>query len=328
MFKIYRFFFYLTPLLFIKTFFAFCDDKIDPSSSSATETADYPQWFVGSVFTPNATTLSPGHPALELVACAGATYARFNSHGHLQRTPRTIFIRPFFDFQAGINKIFGAELLGFMITNFRQGESTTHLQDTMFRFGIQLSNDEENSWIPDSRILFQEIFPTGKYQRLNPQKKGTDCSGQGSFQTGAHFLLQKLFFAHEEHPLQIKLSIGYFIPSSVQVRGLNYFGGSSKTRGTVHPGRYSTNYFFAQYAVSRKLALACEMNYQTGEKGRFSRKRGPKIEVLSFNQWSIIPEVQYTFSPHIGLVAGNWSTFAGKNSTVFTAFFTSILFCF
>ncbi len=239
---------------------------------------EYTQWFTGPIITPNPTTVPPGHPGLELVLIGSKNYGFYNSHGKLKRTPAIWGIHPLFDFQVGFNSILGAEFVGSMVINFSQGESSTHLTDSIFRLGFQVSTDIENSWIPDFRILLQETFPTGKYQKLNPRKKGTDSAGQGSFQTGVQFVFQKLFAAKKNHPFAFRGCIGYFVPSSVNVKGINFYGVETDTDGTIYPGKWFTGFFYGEYALSRRWAIACELNYEEGEKGRFTRRRGKEVK--------------------------------------------------
>jgi hypothetical protein len=163
---------------------------------------------------------------------------------------------------------------------------------------------------------------------LNPKKHDTDSTGQGSFQSGIQVVFQKAFCPKDPHPFRIRGSIGYFIPSAVAVKGLNYYGGDPKTRGTVYLGKYFSGFFYGEYALSRTWALACEFNYLQGDKGRFIRKSTTKIEAPSFNQWSILPEIQHTYTENLGIILGGWFTIAGKNSPAFSKVFCAVLLLF
>ena len=239
---------------------------------------EYAQWFTGPIITPNPVTVPPNHPGLELVLIGSRSYGFYDSHGHVQKAPSICGISPLFDFQAGFNDVIGAELIGSMITNFSKGESATYLGDSIFRLGFQISTDKPDSWIPDFRVLLQETFPTGKYQKLSPKKNRADCTGQGSFQTGIQLVAQKLFFSRTNHPLRLRGTLSYFIPSPVNVNGLNFYGGEVQTKGTIYPGKYFSGFLYGECSLSRRWAIACEFNYQQGENGRFSKKRGIKID--------------------------------------------------
>ncbi len=298
-------------------------------SYNTTQTqVSYKQWFTGALLTPNAKTVPYGHPGLEFVLVGSENYGRFDSKWNLCHIPSMWGIAPYFDFQASFNKIIGFELIGSVITNFCQGASFTHLQDTIYRLGFQISNDKSNSWIPDFRILVQEIFPTGKYQKFSPSKKGTDSTGEGSFQTGVHLVVQKLFNQIGKHSFRLRADIGYSVPAPVRVRGINYYGGTSDTSGKVYPGKFFITYIFGEIALNRKCAIALELNYQHGMRGEFSGKDPSKINVASFDELCALPEFQYTLTKNMGLVFGGWFTLAGKNTTAFRGGEVAILVLF
>lgn len=288
----------------------------------------YIQWFTGPILTPTPITMPVGHPGLEVAWLVGETYGHYNSHWNIDHTPSIWSTGPYVDFQVGFNECLGAEYIGALLTNFSEGAHYTHLVDSIFRFGFQISTDQKGSWVPDFRILLQETVPTGKYQKLNPKKHGTDSSGQGSFQTGIHLAFQKLFHPIKGHDFRLRWTFGYFVPAPVHVSGFNYLGGSEETKGKIYPGQYFSGYICGEYALSRTWAICVESNYQIGGKGRFSRKRGPKIEVPPFSQISIAPELQHTFTPNLGILMGAWLTVAGKNSVAFRDYFISILYAF
>lgn len=289
---------------------------------------EYKQWFMGPIVTPNATTVLPGHPGVEFDIIASRTYGSYDGHWKINHTSTIWSVRPLLDFQLGFNDFIGIEFIGSAVTNFSQGKSSTNLEDTILRFGYQVSLDRDDSWIPDFRILFQENFPTGNYQNLNPRKNKTDLSGQGSYQSGIQLVLQKLFRSNQQHPFRLRGSVGYFVPSPVSVKGLNYYGGSSETLGRIYPGQYLSTFFFGEYALSRRWNLACELNYQQGKSGRYRRKKGENIMVPSSTQISILPEIQHTYSKNLGIIVGGWFTLTGKNSAAFSQAFGSVLILF
>lgn len=300
----------------------------DLNSKIAQSNIEYPQWFTGPILTPNPITLSPGHPGLELELSFSETYGFYDSQGKLNRTSTMLGIQPLFDFQMGFNNVLGIELIGSVLSNSSGGVSSVYPADSIFRLGFQISTDKEDSWIPDSRILIQETFPTGRYQESNPNKNGTDITGEGTFQTGIEFVFQKLFFAKAKHPLRLRGCIGYFVPAPVVVRGFNYYGGSTTAKGTVFPGKYITGFLYGEFALTRTWAIACELNYQQGEKGRYRIDRGEKIVIPSFNEIWVLPEIQHTFSENCAMVIGGWFTPSGRNTSAFSKFFCAALVIF
>lgn len=295
---------------------------------SLQKTDEYDQWFTGAIFTPLSITVDPKHPGLEVVLFSLKTYGQYNSSGRLINISTITSLSPYADFQFSINKVIGFEIISSFARNYCDKEYSTHLQDTYVRCGLQVSNDQEGTWIPDFRILIHETIPTGKYQNLDPKKNDCDLTGQGSYQTGIYFTFQKLFRAKSEHNFAIRSCIGYFISTPVKVKGLNYYGGEANSLGVVYPGNFLSYFLFGEYALNRKWALACELFYLKGWKGSFSKKRGEDIDVPAYNQLSLSPQVQYTFTRDFGLIIGSWVSLAGKNSSAFSSFFVSGLYIF
>ncbi len=288
----------------------------------------YKQWFTGPLFTPNAITLEPGHPGIEPIVIFTNFYGKYDANGHLRHTPKMTNILPCVDCQGGITERIGVEVIAFVAQNFSRNVSSTNFKDSILRVGYQISNDIKHTWIPDFRIVVQETLPTGKYQKLKLQKFGTDCSGQGVFQTGLYLVTQKLFFADSCHPLRLRGVAGYFFQSSRKVKGLNFYGGGINTNGIVHPGNYMTFFLLSEYALTRKWALACELNYQRGKAGRYSWKSGQQCALPSYNQFTIYPEIQHTLSKNTALVFGGAFTASGKNSNAYYSLAWAYLYIF
>jgi hypothetical protein len=290
--------------------------------------SEYPQWFTGALLIPYARTVPPAHPALEVVFVASENYGRYNSEWELEQTPRMWGMTPYYDFQASFTNTIGFELIGSVITNFSSGQVSTHLQDTILRLGFQVSNDKGDSWVPDFKIIIQEVFPTGNYQKLSSHKNSTDSTGEGSFQTGVHAAFEKSFNQLGKHPFRIRGDIGYSIPAAVNVQGLNYYGGTSQTKCTVYPGKYYTIFLFGELSLTKRCALALELNYQHGEPGRISGLQTTKMNVASFDELCVLPEFQYTLTKNMGLILGGWFTVAGKNTTAFRGGVAALLILF
>ncbi len=256
--------------IFFCCFLLFYSQKIvcNPTCNPVCQPNDeYEHWFTGPIFTPNPKELPPFHPGLEVVLISSCTYGIYDHKWKLQNIPKIWSIGPYIDFQYSFNEIIGIEYIGSMTSNFSHGATSTHLRDSIFRLGFQISRDRAHSWIPDFRILLQETFPTGKYQKLDPRKKGTDLTGDGSFETGAHFAFQKLFHTGGGHCLSIRGDIGYFFPSNVHVNGFNYYTENLNAHGKSMSGKYICCVF------NLGVITCTEMEYSLREFLSVSRKR-------------------------------------------------------
>jgi hypothetical protein len=295
----------------------------------------YDHWFTGPIFTPNPTTVSPGHPVIEPVLIASCTYGLYDDSWHTHSVSKMLSVGPYVDFQASFSEKVGVELIGFLVTNFRDGANSTHLRDTIFRMGFQVSNDQQDSWIPDFRILFQETFPTGKYDKLNPRKRDIDLTGNGAFETGLHFAFQKLFPLGATHCLSIRGDVGYFFPSLVSVQGLNHYTGLFNVKGKIRPGQVLRGYLTLECSISAQWNVCCETFYQYQQNGHFSGKVKAKddgsrahVKVPATAQLLVAPEIEHTITPNVGIIIGSAATVFGKNAPAFYSAFVAVLYLF
>lgn len=302
--------------------------QIEASYHSDMVTDNYEQWFLGSIHSPLPITVDPQHPSLEIEFFSSNRYGNYNSRGNLVNIPHIHSLSPSVDFQFSFNKIIGFEIISSLTYNSCGKEHYTNIEDTIFRMGFQISNDTKGTWIPDFRIVLEETFPTGKYQNLDPKKKGCDITGQGSFQTGIYFTCEKQFYTKNDDHLSIRTCLGYFIPTAVSVRGFNYYGGSANSLAIVYPGNSLSFFLLGEYALTSKWAIACEFNYLKGWKGCSFTERGEEINVPRYSQITLNPQIQYTFTRSFGLMIGCWFTVSGENSPAFTSFFISSLYIF
>lgn len=327
---------YYISLFFLSTVTLFSKETSPTSNSnySYIEKKKFKQWFTGPVLTPTPITLPPGHPGLEVALVALNTYGFYDDSWRLKNTSDIWSIGPFVDFMAGITNWLGVEILGSYATNFNKGNHFSDFNDIRGRVGFQILTDQPGTWIPDFRILFQETFPTGNYDKLNPKHPEIEITGEGSFQSGLHFAFQKLFESNL-HPLRIRWSIGYFIPASFSLKGINRYGGAIDTNGKMRLGNLLVIFFSGEYSLSKTWSLAWESNFRYRRKNNFSGNAGflapnvpAEIDTSSFYQISLAPEIEHTFNANTGMLIGSWFTLAGKNSPAFAAVFISFLHVF
>ena len=186
-------------------------DYIKDSSSHT-----YVPWFTGTPLPPSAVGATPGSPIGAAILFFTVTHGEYQNNWKLKNVDNTWTVMPFFEFLFGINKYIGIEIYPSIMSNFKNGLSSTHLGDIYARIGFQIARDTPNSWVPDVRILLQENFPTGNYQKLNPRKMGIDSTGTGSFQTGVSLVAQKLF-PIKNNFLLLKWSFIQLFPAPVHV---------------------------------------------------------------------------------------------------------------
>jgi hypothetical protein len=243
-------------------------------------------------------------------------------------------INPSVDFQFGFTDSLGMEVTAACISNFKNDQTATHFQDTVLLLDFQISTDIKDSWVPDCRFNLQGVFPTGKYQKLNPKKLKIDASGEGSFQTGPEIVFRKKFYLPHNF-FSLYWSVGYLFPSQLHVKGYNVYGGGVGTKGRVDPGQTLTAYLSGEYSITQRWVFAFDTEFLYHGKSSFSGKKGinsigqPASVGLPLSmQFSVAPEIEYNFSARSGLLAGVWFTVIGKNIPAFASGFIAYLYLF
>lgn len=100
------------------------------------------------------------HPALEVTIGGKCTYGFYNDNWQTKNVPNLWSFFNYYDAQLGISSILGLEIIASWTNNFSKSAYSVHIQDTTVRLGFQVCNEVPGTWIPDFRIILQEVFPT------------------------------------------------------------------------------------------------------------------------------------------------------------------------
>ncbi len=269
-------------------------------------------WFTGPLLAPNGITIPPGHFNFEpygFYTIYPEQFRNFEATSIL-----TIGVTSFLDFQASAPYDF----------SWNRGQYGQGIGDSSLGFGIQVLRQHENSWIPDLRVTIQELFPTGKFDHLNPKKFGTDQTGSGSYQTSIGLNFQRLTEFHDQHYLRSRLSVVAATAGDVTVSGLNTFGGDQETHGKVSPGNsYSVDVAF-EYTLTEHWVPVFEMLFVNSGSTNFVGNPGftPGGTVRSVggrggSQGSLAPAIEYNFNSNLGIIAGVWFSITGPHPAEF-----------
>ena len=170
---------------------------------------------------------------------------------------------------------------------------------------------EEERWLPHLTGIFQLKAPTGKYQKADPDKLGTDLmgasSGGGSYDLGAGISLSKKFKPFVAH--------ADFIYSVPQERKID----TVKTRY----GRYLNYDFGIEYFMAAGVNLLLELN---GFLQADKKQNGEKIPATEVAYLNLSPGIGWS-SQKIQMLLGYQRTLIGTNtdandSIVFTCVYT------
>jgi len=286
----------------------------------------YEPWFTSTLLAPTAVNMELGHPNLYLFLGGFATYGGYDSSWKLERGPTVWAINPSVSFEFATSKRTGIEAIGSYIINYSQGKRVANFQDTLLLFGYQLSDDQKDSWVPDCRLTFRTLFPTGQFDQLDPVIEGIDATGQGAYFFGPGIACQKLFYL-EDSFLMIHWSLAYFYPTKTKIRDHNAYGGGLGTRGTIRPGQIFTSIISLEYSWAQQWALAVDLQllHQTkttdfeGVPGITPAGEVGVVGLPSSTEIALAPAIEYSLSAKQGFLFGGWFTIAGQNTEAFAA---------
>jgi hypothetical protein len=192
--------------------------------------------------------------------------------------------------------------------------------DTQLIFGGQLLINQKGTWIPDLRILVGEVFPTGKYQDLNPNKFGADITGMGAYQTMLILAARKICYAFPTHPFNISLNVYYILSTKTKVHGFSFYRGGADTKGVVNPGNQTIVNLSGEFSFTKNWILGLDIHYLHQDHSPFRGKSGgANVGLPSYEQFSLAPCIEYVFNESLSIDIGAWFTVAGRNSVSFAS---------
>ena len=298
---------------------ALCADYIDfhPAASGP--------WFTGPLLTASAFTIPNGHYNIQPYLYANNNFGLFNRHWHTVRFPEAasninlecylqMGITPFMDFTIAPS---------FFYNYVGDEESSWRFGDLYTEVSFQLAQQKGDKGFT-AKFAIGELFPTGVYQHLNPNKLGTDSSGGGTFATTFQFIFSRRWNTYTFHYLAARMSMACTLSPQLAVHGLNSYGGDRTTRGRVFPGTLFPLLFGFEYNMTQNWVLALDVANALRLKTKF---RGETIFPVGWD-WayslSFAPAIEYNYSAEVGLIAGVWFSALGKNSFNFLNYVVSL----
>ncbi len=309
------------------------EKTIEAEKNTSHRSSVYKSWFTGPFFVPSPITMSPKTPSVNPFVAATLTYGVYDHNWSIQTSSPNLW-----SFQYGIYAMFGiteklgVDIISQVASNYSKGKSSTSFNDLIFRVGYQFLRDEKKKgrYTPNLRLLLQEIFPIGNYSKLNPDKLGTDLTGEGSFQTGAYIAVEKEFFSWTQHSFNLYFAQGFIIPSLVHVRKQSFYGGNQFTNGKVYPGVVFSSFFSGEVELTKHLNFAWDVSFQQNLQGRFSgiEGAGQPVNVGQVVNLFIAPELEILFNDNMGLLIAPWATIIGQNTLALTGIFLEFVATF
>lgn len=274
-------------------------------------------WFTGPLLTPSARVIPKGHVNLEPYLFWNVVTGRYGDKWKADSVPTFNQICPQLQIKWGIVEDLDLTSTLQSFINFSQGHCQSSFGDLPFGFDYQLFKGKPDDWLSYAKISIVEIFPTGRYQKLDIRNFGTDIGGQGSFMTNIGLTISKLFSFSKERYLGLRCNLSTALAAPARVKGVNIYGGDCSTRGTVYPG-VSVNLFAgAEYTITREFAFACDFQAQYGRRSHFKGHTITPVREPENIQFSFAPAFEYNWNSSMGIIVGTWFTVAGRNSNRF-----------
>lgn len=284
---------------------------------------NYIPWYVGSLLSLGGENVPKGMVEIQPYLFVNVRYGQYNDHFSFESTPNEVIVVPQFILYYGFTKYLDMELILQTFSRFQGSKSSTRFADSSLLFGFQLLRETKH--LPFIRFTINEIFPTGKHDKLSASRNGTDLSGQGSFITQLGINLQKLYDWFPNHPVRFRFNFNVGIPSKTTVKGLNSLGGAKNTKGTVHPGIGYFLLFSPEISLTQKWVLTTDIVYQHFQKSSFKGDPGTingKPAILNLGKqdtFQLAPAIEYNFTPNLGIIFGAWFSMIGRNINAFAS---------
>jgi hypothetical protein len=308
-------------------------------------------WFTGPLLTPSPFTVPAGHVNIEPYEFYFNNYGVYDRHWDDHRKTSLITWNTQVLMQFGIAKGLEFDIAPQVVTNSISGINSTFMGDLPITLSYQLFDGKSETLMPAIKIGFKENIPFGNYDRFNPAKAAVQSTGSGSFVTTFFVNLGRTYNLYRNHFLNFRTSLSYSIPTDVHVEGFNSYGGGNGTYGTLKPGNAFSWFTGVEYSLTQNWVLSCDLAFVATSKSTFKGNLGTVpdaslISSVSFGnpslngapqatfdggdsiasmgssssrQWSLAPALEYDFNEHIGIIAGPYFTFAGKNAPAFTS---------
>jgi len=281
-------------------------------------------WFTGPLLTPSGHVIPYGYYDVEPYFFYNTVNGEYDSDWDSSSIPHDFTVAnvqvPVF---IGITEWMNFLFVPSVSWNSTEGISDFVFNDFVFEADVQIIHDTEENSLPGLKIYAQELFPSGHYQKRDPDKLGTDIGGRGTYETTLGFVVTRLHHVYKTQYFAWRLNGFWRIPCKVDVKGINAYGGAPDTDARVKPGQTYGLLGGVEYSLSQNWALACDAFAVYHNKTSFTGFPGTEdgmpadLGNPSSFQFSLAPAIEYMFSERLGVIGGVWFTLAGRNTDRF-----------
>lgn len=303
-------------------------------------------WFLGPLLMDSAQVMPLG--SVDLAVSLQNSYTNFYYNNQLTAVPNPLATTGSLVTSIAVGVATDVDFILVLLSeqNKTNGFSANNLGDTFMELGFQVLTQGDDLSRPDCRITIQELFPTGRYNRLNPTLEATDATGAGSYQTSLGLSFDLLAQFPNTHYLRSSASVVGTYASTATLHGSSIYGGSDLTRGHISPGNSLAFDIAGEYTLTQNWVAVLEGFFLIQKASDFEGYLGPNpASVLprskefpdrphlrptrhnigsaqsigsgNLSELSMAPALEYNFSDSMGILASVWFTTGGKNSAEF-----------
>jgi hypothetical protein len=287
-------------------------------------------WFTGPLLTPAKQIVPQGFVSVQPYVIYTIENGEYDKHWHehsneynFYQIYQTVFLT------VGATPFMDIEVFPGWFQSWTQDASSSEFADFPVILNFQILSNPQDPRVPTLLFQIWQTFPTGKYQKLDPARLGTDGVGSGTYQTVLGFTVSKLFHLDDTYYLSFRWNSSYQFNPPTHVKGLNVYGGDAMTDGKVRPGNILRTFLSYEISLSQNWAFATDLYYYHQQKDRFwGCEGGKKVGFPDRDQFSLAPALEYNFTQSIGINGGFWFSFAGKNTERFIGAIASFVAVF
>lgn len=198
------------------------------------------------------------------------------------------------------------------------------LGDLTLQATYRLTRFQKGSWIPITAVVFQQVLPTGKYDRLG--HRPSDGLGSGAYTSAVAFYAQSYYWLPNHRILRMRLNLTQSFSPGVDVHDVSVYGTGDGFRGTAKPGAVFASGIAAEYSLTRSWVLAFDAQFNhywnTSVSGvnSFDPSSTPDSPSILFNSGSrhsfaFAPAIEYSWKPTIGVLFGTRFILGNEHTT-------------
>ena len=289
-------------------------------------------WYGGPLITGSGATLPQGLVNFQPYIYYTVNYAAFDGNRKSRSIKNLTEVNPKLALAVGITDRIDIGILVDWIHQKQSSKSSNHFADTTLALDIGII--KETPFIPGLKLTIAETFPTGHYQKFNPNKAAVESTGSGAYETSFALTSSKVVWWSLLHPMVFRFSVNYTIPTKVSVTGFNSYGGGFGTKGKVTPGNEFFLSFGYEFSVYQKFVLTIDVAYEYDNRSTFKGINGTilgfpaPVGTRSKDVLSLAPAIEYNFSENLSLIGGAWFSVRGRNTSDFASGIITLTYTF